>query len=556
MQSVSNRLSSSVPTNRLLGMIVGVGISRCIDAPDKVMKFDVEDMETAEVESLLGLISTKDEVGDIKDLRLAASNPKRTNSNKRKTQSQPAKPLKQKQASQVPSIEEISSSEDDEDDLVPYQKPNDDPEDSDEDPTLINRDKPRAPIYIVDLIKQLQSPSDKLDVISTALEASPALIRRKAGFGTELFDNIRSLASALINLQDSMSRDEQQQQRQDALIACLYVQPEQMGKYLANMYFQGDFSLAQRSTILIAIGLGSRELAGFSDAQNSYSHMAASETFPSKRLPAHFQAKAIAESKASSTTALSAMSNPLSMLTDLATRMTIQPMAIAAAQTQTGPEILQVNRTSSRLTLAKDKADAKRTTKIPRNLFQTLVNSIYLPLASPLSAILSYASARAGSLINSSLLHTSIIALYLQTLTLLLHTLGPTGLSAPANYASITHETLALLTSLHNIPRLCYDGVVLPAMLGLFLALIDITSEIGVSAQERLLADPFGNTVAELVRWIGGLENGARAPPPAKDDEAKTGGMPWTVMAAGIQVRWYEMGKKFQGRMLGFELDD
>lgn len=93
-------------------------------------------------------------------------------------------------------------------------------------------------------------------------------------------------------------------------------------------------------------------------------------------------------------------------------------------------------------------------------------------------------------------------------------------------------------------------------MLSIFLALVDITSEIGVSAQERMLADPFGNTVAELVRWIGSLDSGGRAPPPAKEEDGRTGAMPWTVMAAGIQVRWYEMGKKFQGRMLGFELDD
>lgn len=557
MQSVSNRLSSSVPANRLLGMVVGVGMSQCIDKPDNIMKFDVEEMESEDVRQLLGLVKTEDHIGYLKDLQPLVPNSYTSIPKKRKIASpSAAKAKKSELTSQILSIEEIASSEDDEDDLVPYRKPNDDPEDSDEDPTLINRDKPRAPIYIVDLIKQLQLPSDKIDVIATALEAAPALIRRKAGFGTELSDNIRSLVSALINLQDGMSREEQQQQRQDALIACLFVQPEQMGKYFANMYFQGDYSLSQRSSILIAIGLGARELVGFSDTQNTYANMAASEIFPSKRLPAHLQSKTITENKEGAQTALLGSSNPLSMLTDIAIRKTIQPMAMAAANSQTGPEILQVNRTSSRLTLAKGKDKTKRTTKIPRNLYQTLVNSIYLPLASPLSAIISYTSVKAGASVNTSLLHTSIVALHLQTLTLLLHTLGPAGLSPPANYASVTHETLSLLTSLHNLPRLCYDGIVLPAMLGLFLALVDLTSEIGVSAQERMLADPFGNTIAELVRWIGELERGGRAPPPAKEDDGGSGVMPWTVVAAGIQVRWYEIGKKFQGRMLGFELDD
>lgn len=560
MQSVSNRLSSSVPANRLLGMVVGVGISQCVDAPGSVLKFDVEDMDTEAVKELLGLTKIQDQIGLLDDLRSSESTKQQTVPKKRKIiQPQPRKatPKTNQQESKILSIEEISSSSDNEDDLVPYQKPHSDPEDSDEDPTLLNRDKPKAPIYIVDLIKQLQLPSDKLDIIATALEAAPGLIRRKAGFGTELSDNIRSLASTLINLQDGMSKDEQQQQRLDALIACIYVQPEQMGKYLSNMYFQGDFSLSQRSTLLIAIGLGARELAGFSDTQNLHSNMTAEEIFPSRRLPPHLQPRVIDDKKGGNRTTLSGISNPLSMLTDLATRKTIQPMAMAAAGSQTGPEILQVTRTSSKLALAKDKADAKRTSKIPKNVYQILVNSIYLPLASPLSAIFSYTSTTAGSSVNSSLLHTSIVTLHLQTLTLLLHTLGPTGLSPPANCASITHETLSLLASLHNIPRFCFDGVVLPAMLGLFLALIDITSEIGVSAQERLLADPFGNTVAELVKWIGGLESGGRAPAPAKDGDVASGNsMPWTVIAAGIQVRWYEMGRKFQSRMLGFDLGD
>lgn len=560
MNAVSNRLASSVPRTRLLGMIVGVGISRCVDEPDKVMDFRVEEMEASEVKELLALINVQDRVGEVTELNTLPSNLERQEraSRKRKVAaSQAFIAQKPEPKSRILAIEEVSTSSDDEDDLVPYQKPPDDPEDSDEDPTLINRDKPRAPIYIVDLIKQLRSPSDKLDTISLALKTAVSLIRRKANFGTELSDNIHSLASTLINLQDGMSKSEHQQQRLYALIACLIAKPEPMGKYLTNVYFEGDFSMSQRSTLLIALGLGARELAGFSDAQNAQSSLKDGDLFPSQRLPGHLQPKPLtAGSGSSQSKELSGTKNPISLLTNIATQDTIRPMALAAAESQSGPEILKITRTSSRLNASKNKSKSKQLS-LPQNIFNILTNSFYLPLASPLAAILSHTSTSRGVSTNTLLLHPSILTLHLQTLSLLLHTLGPTGLSPFNTFSSITHETLALLTSLRHNIRLSLDGVVLPAMLGLFLALIDITTEIGVTAQERLLADPFGTTISELARWVSGLEESGRAPPPMKDEDGRGGeGVAWTLLAAGIQVRWWEMGRRFQGRMLGLSLDD
>lgn len=77
-----------------------------------------------------------------------------------------------------------------------------------------------------------------------------------------------------------------------------------------------------------------------------------------------------------------------------------------------------------------------------------------------------------------------------------------------------------------------------------------------MTAQERLLSDEFGETVSELVRWVSGLEDNG-APPPTKNEDGRGGeGVAWTVLAAGIQVRWMEIGKKFQGRMLGLADED
>lgn len=562
MHTVSNRLGSSVPRTRLFGMVVGVAMSQCVDEPGRVMNFQVEEMETIEVKDLLALSRIRDLIGKVDGLKHLTTH-KDENST---VQKKPKKPTPNKSRGERPelitkvmAIEEVETSSDDEDDLIPYQKLVDDPDDSDEDPTLINRDKVKAPIYITDLIKQLQSASDKVDAIAIALRTAPGLIQRKSGFGSELSDNIHSLASALINLQDGMSEPEHQQERLDALIACFVAQPEQMARYLTNTYFNGDFSISQRSTMLIAIGLGARRLAGFSDAQDTQSLLEGTETFPSRRLPSHLEKNPLlARAGKSDQKTLLGVTNPVSLLTNMATQNTIRPMALAAADAQTGPEVLKVTRTSSRLSVDKEKAASQKQKKTTgRNVFDILVKNVYLPLASPLAVIVSYTSASNNNNINTLLLHPSILALHLQTLTLLLHNLGPTGLSPSTTFSSVTHETLALLAALQHNTRLSFDGIVLPATLGLFLALIDITTEIGVTAQERLLADPFGTAVSELVRWIGGLEENGRAPPPTKNEDGRGGeGVAWTVLAAGIQVRWWEMGRRFQGRMLGLNLDE
>lgn len=558
MNAVSNRLAFSVPRTRLLGMIVGVGMSRCVDEPGKVMDFQVEEMETEEVQELLALTTIEDCIGGVHDLKTLPDAPAQEQSPSRKRKiaaPKSPKPKEPESVSKVMKIEEVSSSSDSEDDLIPYQKPTHDPEDSDEDPTLINRNKPKPPIYIIDLIKQLQSSSEKLDVISLALKTAAGLIKRKANFGTELSDNIHSLASALVNLQDGMSEPEHQQQRLDALTACVVARPEQMGKYLTSTYFNGDFSLSQRSTLLIAIGMGARQLAGFTDANTS--SVGEIDLFPSQQLPAHLQPKPITGQQKASTELLPS-TNPISTLTHHATLSTIRPLAEAAASSlpESGPDILkiaQTTRTSSSLSLnrAKQQQASSRTKTIPRNIHNILCNSIYIPLTSPLTAILCYA----GRKLNTTLLHPSILSLHLQTLTLTLHTLGPTGLSTPQLYSSITHETLALLTALHH-HRITLDAVVLPPALGLLLALIDTTVEIGVSAQERLLGAEFGDQVAELVRWASQLGDMPGVPPPTKEDGRGENGVAWTVLAAGIQVRWYEIGRRFQGRMLGLEVDD
>lgn len=127
-------------------MIVGTGISALIEEPDKALKFDLEEMKSDEAYWYLGLTKLKDEVGSpdsISTLQEAQSVRTEPTGPKFSTKSKPSR----QGTSKIVAIEEIKDSDEEEDDdLIPYEKPDDDTYDSDEDPTLIQRNKPTAPV--------------------------------------------------------------------------------------------------------------------------------------------------------------------------------------------------------------------------------------------------------------------------------------------------------------------------------------------------------------------------------------------------------------------------
>ena len=514
-------------------MTIAVAVSRLVDPADKVMDFGSEEMQAESVQRMLDLVNKNDEPGNVEDLRSmkgakdlpVVEEPAEDGKQAKKASSQ--RQSTKLQTSKIISIEEVEDGDDEDEDLIPYGKPDDDPSDSDEDPTLINRYKPSAPVYIIDLIKQLQT-DDKPEIIELALRTAPELIRRKATFGTELSDNVQVVASSLINLKDTMSDSSVQDLRLRSLIACLVSQPAIISPWLASMYFEGDFSLAQRATILTTLGLSARELSGYKDPSAPDP-----PSFPSKQLPPH----------------LAAIYAPANTVARQIEHSTLQPLALAAADKLSGPDVLKVRTFSSRLEVQRKNEEKKqeRSKRIPKNLHRLLADSFYLPLCCRMSLLLS----SNVNIARSSIFEANIIRLFLQTLTIIIHCLGPNAIQLE----SVTRETLSLIVALHNIPSLALDAVVLPALLQLLLTTLDLSVEAGRTAEERLVTE-FGLTMAELIRWAGGLTDGGVSVPIV---EGEGTGMPWTVLVAGIQVRWHEVGRKFQGRMLGLmggEMDE
>lgn len=137
-------------------MIVGTGISELLDGPEKSMKFDLEEMKTQEAQWYLSLPKISDEVGSFESMQeiekarpswMQAHRPQHENTNSR---SGP----KNTKAQKISFVEEIDESEnademeDEDEDLIPYEKPDDDTDDDDEDPTLVQRNKPIAPVFV------------------------------------------------------------------------------------------------------------------------------------------------------------------------------------------------------------------------------------------------------------------------------------------------------------------------------------------------------------------------------------------------------------------------
>lgn len=155
INAISNRIAASSDRARFLGMVVGTSISNLIDTKDKRMTFSVDELETSNGRWYQSLSSVNDEIGSISGLKKAVPLPKRPSD---KFERQMAKrPLQREsrpaKTSKVIAIEEVlDDSTSDDDDLPTYGKPDSDPSDSEDDATLVQRNKPTAPVYCFPVI--------------------------------------------------------------------------------------------------------------------------------------------------------------------------------------------------------------------------------------------------------------------------------------------------------------------------------------------------------------------------------------------------------------------
>lgn len=219
--------------------------------------------------------------------------------------------------------------------------------------------------YIRDLLSGLRETIN-FDRHKLALSTASTLIRRKAAFGTEVSDHIEDIASTLTGLNDKWEMENFQQWRLQAMIAVLITQPLQIGPWFSRHYFGGEFSVSQRISILTTLGIGARELAGHEKEDATLTGIDAlpENLFPSKKLPDKLQKMYALED-----------ADPVKTLSVRMEKTMIQPMALQAADTLSGPNALKVRTFSSRMEVEK-----KRSRPIPNALAKVVADGFFFPL--------------------------------------------------------------------------------------------------------------------------------------------------------------------------------
>ncbi|KAK6227302.1 telomere length regulation protein [Colletotrichum tabaci] len=527
LNTVSNRIGASQEKARFLGMVIAEALSSLVDGSDKKLDFKTEELATDEAKFYKDLTKTLDSTGPIDPLITLPKGEQKTQQPAPKA-SRPKPAPKPKLTAAATSkfiIQEVSDSESEDEGLVPYAKIADDAEDSDEDATLVRRDKPKAPVYIRDLISYLRD-TDNYDKQKLALTTAPPLIRRKANFGTEVSSHADELATLLVGLEDKFEIESFHELRLEGMVAVIVAQPQKMGQWFAKTFFDGDYSISQRASVLIVLGLSARELAGFDTSEH-----AAAASFPSKRLPERMESLYLDPSPPSNQ--LPSASNlkviPANALDTIANSLIssfVAPIAAGAADAATGPDALKLSTFTSRLPSKVSKKPRIRA--IPNTTASMLATSYFFPLTARFQHALRSHSTRSGIFIQPYLL-----SLYLKTLAVIIHAAGPATLALP----QMTAELWDLLLGV----RAHVNGDV-PGTHALLVALAALL-EVNEVSDMRRLCEAHPREVVETQEWVSGVFSGTRGDDGGEENDVK-------MLSAAVLIKLQEATEKYRALLL------
>ncbi|KAK7989093.1 hypothetical protein PG989_009408 [Apiospora arundinis] len=545
LNTISNRIGASQERAKFLGMVVGEALSGLIHNEDKRLNFHMDMTDSGEGKWYKSLVSVADKIGPISPLKsqeIPQEKPAAPKVVKEmpRTSPKPARTMPQS-GFIIEEIEDEDETAEEDDDLVAYAKPDSDEEDEDDDPTLINRNKPKAPVYIRDLITYLRD-TENYDRQKLALATAPALIRRKANHGTEVSAHAEELATLLVGLEDKYELDDFHSLRTQAMIAIIVAQPQKMARWFAKTFFDGDYSLSQRASVLIVLGISGREIAGFETSE--YSDVA---NFPSKKLPAkiekHYEPSTSANRYISGSASLKALPpNALDNISQSLSQAFLAPLAAEAADAATGPDVLKLSSFTSRLQqqassssagpVSTSRAKARGVRAIPNTTANLLATSFFFPLTSRFQAALHSSSASRRGL----LFEPSLLTLYIKTLALLLHAAGPSTLALPQMTTEFWDLLLGVRT--HCVGEIGVAGAVLFGLM----ALLDVNEN-----DTRGLCQRHGHEVVESVEWVSGVFDRTRGGDQGGNGEENQ----IKMMAAGVLIRLREMVEKYRALLMG-----
>ena len=138
-----------------------------------------------------------------------------------------------------------------------------------------------------------------------------------------------------------------------------------MAQWFSRTFFNGDYSIGQRASVLTTLGLGAREIAGLGteDSALTGADMTPKNSFPSKMLPEKLHKIYATEAK------------PVDAISEQLEKTMIRPMAVDAAEQLTGPSALKVRTFSSRMAIEK-----KREKPVANSLAKIVGEGFLLPL--------------------------------------------------------------------------------------------------------------------------------------------------------------------------------
>lgn len=537
MQGVSSRLDSSNLRARWLGMIVGTSISSLVDREGAKMSFGTDDMATEEAKWYISLVNVEDKIGDLADPKKLLS-PQGQRARKRgkrqvvsvKTEELPKINGKQTFGPPRPPVqtevigekvtEIIGSDDDDEDDdLKPYDKPDSDPEDSDEDATLVNRKKVKAPVYVRDLMAMLRDDQNH-DRFQMGVKSAAALLRRKMNFGSEVKDHAEEIGVILCNLQDPFETNDFDSLKLQAMIAVILCHVKAMGPWFCKQAFRGDYSLAQRCIILSAIGLSGRELAGLKNEDELNPDLKVDD-FPTKRLPPRLHA--VYEKPEALVKRLDTASKDIE-------HALIKPMALQAADQSTAHlNAVKVRTFSSRM-------ETERTKRKPApNALSTVFGEcFFMPL---INSYQQEISAYGSSSVYASV--PIVVVTFIKTLAVLLHASG----RATLEMSELSGEFWEMLLSLRI--QASQDISILHAVLFSLLTILELNAD-----QSRLVQE-HPKQLMETQQWVdlvfdrmGGSELMTES---NNEEEHKV-----KTLAAGVLVKTKEIIDGYQKELIGY----
>ncbi|KAL1865510.1 telomere binding protein [Diaporthe australafricana] len=537
MNMVSKRLEASQNRARLLGMIVGEALSVLVHKDDKKLNFNMEETSSDEALWYKGLVDISDVVGPTQPLtskqKLAEHMRPRIAQSVRKPKAAPTPVPSTSKAKAI--IEEVDSDGEEDDDIVPLKKPDDDDVDSDDDPETVRRDKPKAPVYIRNLITYLRD-TEGYDHQKLALTTAPTLIRRKANFGTEVKEHAEELASLLVGIQDKFDLENFYDLKLQGMIAINVAQPQLMGPWFAKTFFSGDYSVAQRASVLTVMGLSAREISGYATSEYAAAASFPSQTLPDKMKRLYVEDAGTSNRLASSSHLKALPPNALDSISKSLTSDFMAPLAADAADSATGPDALKLSTFKSRLDQQQSSLGHKpkhkpRIRAIPNTTAQLVASSFFFPLTARFQSAARSAAGRTRGIIFQPFL----LSLYVKTLALLLHAAGPSTLSLP----DMTAELWELLLGSSVRAHAAGDLGVTHAVLFALLTLLEVNGD-----RMRDICQGMPREVVETQEWVAQIFSGTRGEDGGEENDVK-------MLAAGVLIRIREGMDKHRALLMG-----